>query len=334
MIRQGHIFIKAAPLLRRNFSAQKSKMHSIAASFKPDSSGTSPKQLDYIPSLKLNDGYEIPMLAYGLGTARSRGEAEDTKRLTVMAIKHGYYHLDGAQSYKNEAELGAAIKEAGVDRCKLFVTTKLQNMNMDVAASFAASLAALDLDYVDLYLIHAPFSASSPEHLQKTWAALEAIQASGRARSIGVSNFSVADLKTVLETARVKPVANQIEYHPYLQHESDGLLPFCRTQNIAVVAYGPLTAITRARPGPCDDVYAELARKYGVPETDVALRWCIDQGVVVVTTSASEERLQGYMTRVPAFKLTPKEIEDIAAEGRKKNFRAFWKNRYAVDDWR
>ncbi|KAI0442810.1 aldo/keto reductase [Xylaria telfairii] len=309
-------------------------MHSIAASFKPDSSGTDPKQLEYIPKLTLNDGHEIPMLGYGLGTTRTKDEAEKVIDLTITAIKSGYQHLDGAQSYKNETELGTAIKKSGVDRNKLFVTTKLQNMNTDVPATFAESLARLGLSYVDLYLIHAPFSASSPEQLQQTWADLEAIQASGRARSIGVSNFSVADLETILKTARVTPAVNQIEYHPYLQHEADGLLSFCRERKIALVAYGALTAVTKASPGPCDDVYTTLSKKYGVPEADIALRWCIDQGIVAITTSASEQRLQGYMNKLPAFKLTPKEVESIVQEGRKKNFRAYWKNKYAADDWR
>ncbi|KAI0394955.1 aldo/keto reductase [Xylariaceae sp. FL0594] len=306
-------------------------MNSIAGSFKPDASGASPKQMGHIPSLKLNDGHEIPMLGYGLGTARSKDEAKKTTELALMAIKNGYYHLDGAESYKNEKELGAAIKKSGVDREKLFVTTKLQNPNSeDVEAAFSASLERLGLTYVDLYLIHAPFRSSSPEQLQRTWASLEAIQASGRARSIGVSNFSIPHLETVLSTARVVPAINQIEYHPYLQHP--GLVDYCREKGIAVAAYGALTAVTKARPGPCDDAYARLANKYGVFEADVALRWCLDQGIVAITTSASEQRLQGYANRVPAFKLTPKEVETVAEEGRKKHYRGFWTNFFAADD--
>ncbi|KAI1312693.1 aldo/keto reductase [Xylaria venustula] len=309
-------------------------MHSIAATSRPDASSTGPKQLDYIPNLKLNDGHEIPLFGFGLGTARSRDEAEKTTQVTVTAIKNGYYHLDGAESYKNETELGAAIKKSGVDRSKLFVTTKLQSLAGDAPSAFAASLARLGLDYVDLYLIHAPFSATSPEHLQKAWADLEAIQASGRARSIGVSNFAVEHLKTILQTARVPPALNQIEYHPYLQHSPDKLLQFCREKSIAVAAYAPLTAVTKAKPGPVDAIYAELARKYGVEEADIALRWCIDQGIVTITTSANEQRLKGYLNKLPAFKLTPKEIETIAAEGEKKHFRGFWTNKYAADDRR
>ncbi|KAK5636719.1 hypothetical protein RRF57_012431 [Xylaria bambusicola] len=306
----------------------------MLSAFEPDASGTGPKQVGYIPNLKLSDDHEIPLLAYGLGSARSKDEAEKIIQLAVMAIQNGYYHLDGAESYKNETELGIAIKKSGIDRSKLFVTTKLQSIHGDVSRSFAASLARLDLSYVDLYLIHAPFGASSPEHLQKVWAELEAIQASGRARSIGVSNFSVADLKAILQTARTPPVLNQVEFHPYLQHASDGLLPFCRENNIAVAAYGPLTAVTKAKPGPCDDIYAELAKKYGVEEGEVALRWCIDQGIVAITTSASEQRLKAYMNKLAAFKLTPKEIERISEEGKKKHFRGYWTKKFAADDKR
>ncbi|KAI2631589.1 aldo/keto reductase [Xylaria nigripes] len=309
-------------------------MDSTTASVEPDASASESKPSGYVPRLKMNDGHEIPLLAYGLGSARTKEEAGKITALTVMAIKKGYYHLDGAQVYKNEAELGAAIQKSGVDRSKLFVTTKLQTMRTDVAAAFAASLERLGLSYVDLYLIHAPYSASSPEQLQKTWAELEAIQASGRARSIGVSNFTVSNLETILKTARVTPAMNQIEYHPYLQHDPDGLLEFCRANNIAIAAYGPLTAITKASGGPCDAVYAELAAKYGVSEADVALRWCIDQGIAAITTSASEHRLQGYLDALSTFQLTSSEIERIGVEGKKKHFRAYWTDKIAADDRR
>ncbi|KAI1637452.1 aldo/keto reductase [Biscogniauxia mediterranea] len=309
-------------------------MHSITSTFKPDaSSGTAPKQTGSIPKLKMNDGYEIPMLAYGLGTARSKGTAEDIVPLTKMAIKNGYYHLDGAESYGNEAHLGAAIAASGVPRSELFVTTKLRGTGkQDVAAAFEKSLTRLGLEYVDLYLIHAPYLARTREELQSLWAEMEAIRASGRARSIGVSNFLQEHLEAVLETARVPPAINQIEYHPYLQHGD--LLAFHREKGIAVAAYGPLTAVTKARPGPLDDVYARLAGKYGVTEGDVALRWCLDQGIVTITTSASEDRLQGYMNKLPSFKLTPREVDEVAELGRKKHYRGFWTKHFADDDTR
>ncbi|KAI1506198.1 aldo/keto reductase [Biscogniauxia marginata] len=312
-------------------------MHSITSTFKPDASGTPPKETGAIPKLRMNDGHEIPMLAYGLGAARSKTDADEVISLTTMAIKNGYYHLDGAESYGNEAHLGAAIAASPVPRSELFVTTKLRGTKkQDVATAFGKSLARLGLEYVDLYLVHAPYLASSPEDLQSIWAQMEAIRASGRARSIGVSNFLREHLETVLATAKVPPAINQIEYHPYLQHRSGGddLVRFHREHGIAVAAYSPLTAITKARPGPVDEAYARLAKKYGATEGDVALRWCLDQGIVAITTSASEERLQGYMNKVPSFKLTPKEVEEIAELGRQKHYRGFWNNHFADDDTR
>lgn len=314
-------------------------MNSITSTFKPDASGgEGPKQMDYIPNLKMSDGNEIPMLAYGLGTARAKGrdvteKDDEVIKLTIMAIKNGFYHLDGAEVYRNEEELGAAIKIAGVPREKLFVTTKLSGTKkQDVQTAFETSLKKLGLDYVDLYLVHAPYLAHTPEGLQEVWAKMEAIKESGKAKSIGVSNFLPEHLETILKTAKIPPAINQIEYHPYLQHGD--LLDFHREKNIAVSAYGPLTAITQAKPGPVDAVYGELANKYGVTEGDIALRWCIDQGIVVITTSSSEQRLQGYLRKLPSFKLTPKEVEKISELGKEKHFRGFWNNKFQPDDRR
>lgn len=236
-------------------------------------------------------------------------------------------------AYGNEEELGAAIKKAGVPREKLYVVTKLAGpKKQDPQSAFETSLKKLGLDYVDLYLIHAPFYAETPEDLQKIWASLEAIKEAGKARSIGVSNFRQEHVETILKTAKTPPAINQIEYHPYLQHGS--LLDFLRKNNIAVAAYSPLTAIVRARPGPVDGLYGELAEKYGVSEGDVALRWCIDQGIVAITTSSSEQRLQSYLAKLPSFRLTPQEIESIAELGQHKHFRGFWNQCIAADDRR
>lgn len=190
----------------------------------------------------------------------------------------------------------------------------------------------LQLDYVDLYLIHAPFFAEgSKKALQEKWSDLEAILATGRARSIGVSNFLQKDLEAILETANVIPAVNQIEYHPYLQHGD--LVDFHKKHGIATVAYSPLIAVTKGSPGPLDSLYSALAKKYGVTEGEIALRWVIDQGIVAITTSAKEDRLKAYLSKIPSFKLTPKEVEEIATKGKEKNYRGFWKQRYAADDF-
>lgn len=223
-----------------------------------------------------------------------------------------------------------------MERSKLFVVTKCTHVpepgsGATIEDCFATSLGKLGLDYVDLYLIHSPFFAKDdPARLQAAWASMEAIRASGRARSIGVSNYLASHLDATLAAAKVHPAINQVEFHPYLQHGD--LLKYHREKGIAVSAYGPLTAVTKAKPGPLDDTYAALARKYGVGEGDVALRWCIDQGVVALTTSSKEERLRSFLAKVPSFKLTPKEVEDIVEKGNEKHFRGFWNHIFAGSD--
>ncbi|KAJ2902357.1 hypothetical protein MKZ38_000674 [Zalerion maritima] len=315
-------------------------MHSIKAAFKPNAqSGETPKQMDYIPNLKLNDGNEIPMIAYGLGTANAKrgskdkaGLDQDIVKVTVKAIKSGYVHLDGAEVYGNEAELGAAVKDAGIPRQSLYVTTKLMsNKQKSTMECMDISLQKLGLDYVDLYLIHAPhFADGDKTVLQKQWAEMEEVKASGKAKSIGVSNFLQHHIEAILETAKVLPAMNQVEYHPYLQHGN--LLNFHKEKGIATSAYGPLTAITRAAPGPLDPVYKKLATKYGVSEAEVALRWTLDMGVVTITTTSKEERLESYLRNLSAFKLTPKEVEEIAEVGNQKHYRAFWTNKFDEND--
>lgn len=294
-------------------------------------------KMSFPPTLKLNDGNEIPQLGYGLGTARFKhnGGPLDAEliELTRKAINIGYLHLDGAEVYGNEEELGAAIKASGVPREKLFVTTKISALEKkDTEKAFALSLKKLGLDYVDLYLIHGPYFADTDEDLQKKWADLEAIQASGRAKSIGVSNFLQEHLEAVLKTAKVVPAINQIEYHPYLQHGD--LVAFHKKHNIAIASYGPLVPITTVKGGPVVPVYNKLAEKYGVTDSDVGLRWVLDQGIVTLTTSSKESRLTGYLERLPKFKLTDEEVAEISTEGNKNHYRSFWKNKFAEDDRR
>ncbi|KAF7546109.1 hypothetical protein G7Z17_g8660 [Cylindrodendrum hubeiense] len=287
---------------------------------------------------KLNDGNEIFVLAYGLGTANYKNDpnaAIDNALIDVtkQAILSGYRHLDGAEVYGNEAELGAAIKASGVPRDQLYITTKINaNDKKSALDAFDVSLKKLGLEYVDLYLLHGPWFADTEEELQERWTQLEQIKASGRAKSIGVSNFLQEHIETLLKTAKIPPAVNQIEYHPYLQHGD--LVPFLKKHNIAVEAYSPLTPITTAKGGPIDPYWKELAEKYGVTESEIGLRWILDQDVIAITTSSKVSRLEGYLSKLPTFKLTEEEIAEISRLGAQKHVRIWWNEKFDANDRR
>jgi diketogulonate reductase-like aldo/keto reductase len=158
---------------------------------------------------------------------------------------------------------------------------------------------------------------------------MEKLKEAGLTKSIGVSNYLPKHLEALLKTAKIPPACNQIEFHPYLQRTE--LLDLHKKHKIATTAYGPLSAATKAKPGPLDDLFAALAKKYGVSEGEISLRWCIDQDVVPITTSSKEQRLSDYL-RAATFKLTPAEIKELNETGQKKHYRGFWAVKFDKDD--
>ncbi|KAF2444625.1 Aldo/keto reductase [Karstenula rhodostoma CBS 690.94] len=281
-----------------------------------------------IPSLPLADGTSIPLIGFGTGTAWFKDGDEDqpirgdldTKLIGTLqkALSTGFVHLDCAQSYGNEKEVGIAIKESGVSRDKLFITSKVQDGIADVPGSLEGSLERLQTDYLDLFLIHTPYYTNDPTELQRAWKAMEEVKKTGKVKSIGVSNFQKPHLETIMQTCREKPAVNQIELHPYLQRAGDNL-PWMKEQGIEVSSFKGLAPLTVGKGGPLDGPLVEIAEKHGVSTSVVLLRWHIQQGIVPITTSTDAERMADYL-RAFDVRLGPDEVEEISQVGARTIF--------------
>lgn len=229
------------------------------------------------PMLKLNDGMDIPQL--GLGTWEITGK--QCENAVKWALEIGYRHIDTAKIYGNEIEVGNAIKNSGIPRKEIFVTTKLWNDDHDdIESAFEKSLKNLQMDYVDLYLMHYPVQ----ERL-RSWAIMEKILRSGKAKSIGVSNFTISHLKSLLEVADVVPVVNQVEFHPLLYQKD--LSVFCKNNRILLEAYSPLTRGRRLK----DDRFTNIASRYGKSNAQLLIRWALQHGLIVIPKSHNMERI-------------------------------------------
>lgn len=232
-------------------------------------------------TLPLRSGGSIPQV--GLGVWQSpRGDV--TRGAVRAALRLGYRHVDTARIYGNESDVGAAVRDSGVPREDVFVTTKLWNddQGFDTALrAFDTSLSRLGLDHVDLYLIHWPVAGKRLD----SWRALERIKADGRARQIGVSNYLVPHLEELLASATEPPSVDQIEIHPFLQHRETRA--FCKKHDIVVEAYSPLTSGQRLDHA----VVVDVAKRIKRSPAQVLLRWATQHGLVVLPKSTHEKRI-------------------------------------------
>ena len=256
-----------------------------------------------VPQITLNNGQSIPQLGFGVFQI----EPKDTVEAVSTAFQVGYRHIDTAEMYGNEKEVGEAVAKFGLDRADVFVTSKLTNNAHrldDARRAFDASLDALGFDYLDLFLIHWPLPTKYDGDFVSTWQTLEEFYREGRARSIGVSNFQPRHLRRLHTECEIPPAVNQIEVNPYLTQ--DELRGFCAEHQIAVEAWSPLGQ------GNClgDPTIDAIARRTGKTPAQVVLRWHIQRGDIVFPKSVTPDRIRENIS-IFDFELSAADVEDI-----------------------
>jgi 2,5-diketo-D-gluconate reductase A len=259
-----------------------------------------------VPTITVNNGVEIPQLGFGVFQI----EPENTREATLKALEVGYRHIDTAEMYGNEKEVGQAIRDSGIDRDQIFVTSKLNNGFHDpddAMRAFQQSLDVLDIGHIDLFLIHWPLPAVGD--FVDTWKAMERMYEGGDVRAIGVSNFKQHHLNRLFAEATVVPAVNQIEIHPYLTQ--DDLRDFDREHGIATEAWSPIAQGKVLK----DPVLVRIAERLGVSTAQVTLRWHIQRGDIVFPKSVTPERVQENF-EIFDFELTGADMADITALNR------------------
>jgi 2,5-diketo-D-gluconate reductase A len=258
-----------------------------------------------VPTFSLNDGRTIPQLGFGVWQI----DPDDTARAVSHALETGYRHIDTAQMYGNEREVGEAIRASGLDRADVFITSKLDNRFHrpdDARRAFESSLIELGVDYVDLFLIHWPLPTLYDGDFVSTWRTLEESRREGRARSIGVSNFQVEHLDRLAATAEVMPAVNQIELHPYFYN--DAVHRYGETAGIATEAWSPLAQGTVLD----EPVIVAIAEMLHRTPAQVVLRWHLERGHIVFPKSTTPARIAENFG-VFDFELEPAQLERIDA---------------------
>jgi 2,5-diketo-D-gluconate reductase A len=258
-----------------------------------------------VPSITLNDGNAIPQLGFGVFQI----EPKDTAEAVGEALQIGYRHIDTAEMYGNEKEVGEAIRASGLDRSDIFVTSKLSNAFHepdDARTAFDTTLSELGFDYVDLFLIHWPLPTLYDGDYVSTWNTLEEFHGDGRARSIGVSNFQVEHLERLASETDTVPAVNQIEAHPYLTNEA--VRSYGREHGIATEAWSPIAQGDVLE----DQTITRIAEDVGKTPAQVVLRWHIQRGDIVFPKSVTPSRMRENFELFD-FELGSEDMEAISA---------------------
>ncbi|MFZ5957785.1 aldo/keto reductase [Pseudomonas knackmussii] len=254
-------------------------------------------------TLTLNNGVDIPVLGFGVFQITDPAECE---RAVLDAIESGYRHIDTAASYQNETQVGNALQRSGLARSELFVTTKLwlQDTSYEGAkAQFERSLNRLQLDYLDLYLIHQPYG-----DVHGAWRAMEELQDAGKVRAIGVSNFQPDRLADLMAFNRIKPAVNQVEVNPFNQQLH--AVPWMKAKGIQPEAWAPFA---EGRNNLFNHpVLVGIAKRYGKSVGQVVLRWVVQRGVVALAKTTRKERMQENLA-VLDFELSDDDLNSITA---------------------
>ncbi|TDL19111.1 Aldo/keto reductase [Rickenella mellea] len=262
-------------------------------------------------TVKLSSGFEMPLL--GLGVFQNY----DCFTACVAALKHGYRHIDTAQVYRNEAEVGRAVRESGVPREEIFITTKIIQGSFGYQSTLATveeSLKKLGLSYIDLYLIHSPLSAK--EKRVETYKALLEKKAEGKIRSVGVSNYGVKHLEEIRNAGFETPTVNQIELHPFCQQKE--IVAYDDKHGIVTQAYCPLVRGAFGNP-----VLQEVSKRVGKDPAQVLIRWSLQRGFVPLPKSSKPERVISNAD-VYDFELSEEDMAKLDGQDRGKEGAISW----------
>ena len=265
-------------------------------------------KLNINSKMVLNNGIQMPVI--GFGTYLSK-DGEEVTNAVKWALSAGYRLIDTAMTYDNEKGVGEGVRESGVKREEIFVTTKLWNSDQGYESTLQAidtSLEKFGLKYVDLYLIHWPTADEKGEvsinKREETWKAMEEIYKSGKAKAIGVANYTIIHLEEMKKYATIMPVVDQVEFHPFLYQE--GLLNYCKQNNIQLEAYRPLTKGKKLN----DKTITEVAQKYNKTNAQILLRWSLQHGCVAIPKSVHKERIEENI-KIFDFELSEEDMKKL-----------------------